>query len=745
VDIDGLCRVVGVIGATTAFAACGATGPDNPGRSLSIAASPVSLAGTEPMGKGASAAGDALAALARVPLSFAPNAGQANGDVRYLARDRGTSLLFGDDNVRMIFSKPPDSRATTLARGLMLQLRFLRSDSTARLRAGPRDGGSVSHLVGDPSRWQGGLPTRSSLIYRGLWPGVDLVFRGRGGRLKYEFHVAPGSDVRSIRLAYAGARRLTIGPGGRLLIRTALGTLADDAPVSYQRHGAVRTRVRSRYTLRGTASAYGFALGSEYDPTRPLVIDPGIAYSTFLGGSGADEGMGIAVDQRGNAYVAGRTLSVDYPHTPGAFDPAIGGPSGSDAFVTKLDATGSRVLYSTYIGGGDTDEASAIAVDEDGNAFITGQTWSADYPVTLDAALASSSAAGDAFVSELGADGSQLVHSTLLGGSSRDAGLAIARAGGGVYVTGYTASSDFPTTPDGFDLAFGGATDIFMAEFAIASGRLAYSTFVGGTGADAGFGIAADEQGGVYVTGRTSSGDYPTTASAFDSNLDGSVDAVVTKLQVGGPVLTYSTLLGGAAFDAGAAIAVDRRGRAHVTGVTASGDYPTTAAAHDASFGGVTDAFVTVLGTDGSAPAYSTFLGGGNRDEGLGIALDEEQRSHVTGLTWSPDYPTTADAAGLALKGSADAFMTRLGAGGGPLVYSTFIGGTDYDAGRAIAVDESGRRIYLTGETLSADHPTTSAAFDPGANGGRDAFVTRVDLAEPRSRVDREQHEPDDD
>jgi hypothetical protein len=284
-----------------------------------------------------------------------------------------------------------------------------------------------------------------------------------------------------------------------------------------------------------------------------------------------------------------------------------------------------------------------------------------------------------------------------------------------------------------------------MAEFAIASGRLAYSTFVGGTGADAGSGIAADEQGGVYVTGRTSSGDYPTTASAFDSNLDGSVDAVVTKLQVGGPVLTYSTLLGGAAFDAGAAIAVDRRGRAHVTGVTASGNYPTTAAAHDASFGGVTDAFVTVLGTDGSAPAYSTFLGGGNRDEGLGIALDEEQRSYVTGLTWSPDYPTTADAAGLALKGSADAFMTRLGAGGGPLVYSTFIGGTDYDAGRAIAVDESGRRIYLTGETLSADHPTTSAAFDPGANGGRDAFVTRIDLAEPRSRVDREQHEPDDD
>jgi hypothetical protein len=663
----------------------------------------------------------ALAAFGRRSLSFSPNAGQMDRRVRYLSRTGGSELLFGDRDVTFVLRAPsPD-----FGRGLALRLSFIGADPGLTLVPGAGDGGTVTHLVGDPRRWRRGLRTRAALVYRGVWPGVDLVFSGRGGTLKYELHVAPGADVRSVRLAYAGARSLAVGSRGQLEIRTALGTLADAAPVSYQRHGGRRVAVDSRYDLRGGA-AYGFALGAGYDPTRALVIDPGIDYSTFLGGTDADEGMGIAVDERGSVYVAGRTLSADYPATPGVFDAAKDGPYGSDAFVTKLDPSGSEVVYSTFVGGGDNDEASAIALGPDGTAYITGQTWSADFPTTVGAPAGG----GDAFVTGLTADGSALTHSARLGGAGRDAGLAIAAAERSVYVTGFTASADFPTTAGGLDQSFNGTTDAFVTKLDAETGALGYSTFVGGSGGDAGFGIAVDDQHGVHFTGRTSSADYPTTPDAFDSALDGAVDAVVTKLRPDGSALAYSTLLGGAGLDAGTGIAVDSRARAHVTGLTASGDYPATPAALDTSFNGVTDAFVTTLSADGTRAAYSTFLGGSGRDEGLGIAVDEQQRDYVTGQTWSADHPTTRDAVAPALGGLADAFVARLGAWGSELGYSTFLGGTDYDAGRAVAVDQSGRHVYVTGQTLSADLPVAPAAFDTDFNGGRDAFVTKLGLGD---------------
>jgi hypothetical protein len=721
-------RVVTFVTGAIAFAACGASAPSGAGPPAPRVGPPPRAQDSAPAPAGASQARRrALAAFGRTPLAFARNGGQAAARVRYLARDGDTSLLFADRDVTLVFREAV-APAANLGHGLALRLRFVGPDPGVTLQAGPRSVETVNHLVGDASRWRRGLPTHAALTYRGVWPGIDLVFRGRGGRLKYEFHVAPGADVRSIHLAYRGVRRLAVGAGGRLLIRTAFGTLTDGAPVSYQRRGVGRVPVHSRYAPRG-AAGYGFVLGPDYDPARPLVIDPGIAYSTFLGGTGADEGMGVAVDEHGSAYVTGRTLSADYPSTPGVFDEAVGGPYGTDAFVTKLDPSGSTVVYSTFVGGSDTDEASAIAIDGDGRAYITGQTWSTDYPTT--AGAPAPAGAGDAFVTGLSADGSTLAHSTLLGGSGRDSGLAVAAAGRAVSVTGYTASADFPTTGDALDPSFNGTTDAFVTQYDTEDGGLAYSTFVGGSGGDAGL-VAVDDQGGAYITGRTSSVDYPTTPNAFDSSLGGPVDAVVTKLGAGGSTLDYSTLLGGSGLDAGAAIAVDRRGRPHVTGVTASGDYPTSAGALDTSFNGVTDAFVTALDADGSVPAYSTFLGGADRDEGLGLALDEAGRDYVTGSTWSADHPTTADAVVPARNGSADVFVAKLGARASSLAYSTFLGGTGYDAGRGIAVDPSGRAVYVTGETLSPDHPTSPAAFDRGHNGGRDAFVTKLELGQAR-------------
>jgi hypothetical protein len=293
----------------------------------------------------------------------------------------------------------------------------------------------------DPTRWQKGLPTHAELHYGGLWPGIDMAVRGEGGKLKYEFHLKPGSSVDDVRLGYRGAEGLSVGTGGELLVQTSLGVLKDAAPVSYQRIGGERVPVESRYTLKGDGS-YGFALGS-YDPRYPLVIDPGLDYSTFLGGTDFDSGEGIAVDQDGSAYVTGFAGSTDYPTTPGSFDTTNNG--SGDAFVTKLNASGSALTYSTFFGGTDFDSSTDIAV-QDGRAYVTGFSEDApDYPTTRVAFDRIFDGSSDAFVTKLNPSGSALLYSTFLGGTNFEGGADIAVDGRGrAHVTGTPAP---PTTP----------------------------------------------------------------------------------------------------------------------------------------------------------------------------------------------------------------------------------------------------------------------------------------------------------
>jgi hypothetical protein len=316
-------------------------------------------------------------------------------------------------------------------------------------------------VVGDePANWQQNLPTHGELLYGGLWPGIDMAVRGDGGNLKYEFHLKPGSSVEDVRLAYRGAEGLKVGAGGQLLVQTSLGVLEDAAPVSYQRIGGERVPVESRYKLLGRDGGYGFWVGA-YDPRYPLVIDPGLDYSTFLGGTSGDEGLGIAVrDSR--AYVTGETGSSDYPTTPGAFDSSFNG--AQDVFVTKLNASGSALDYSTFLGGTDFDRGDSIAVDRTGRAYVTGLTLSADYSTTPGAFDTSYNGNGDAFVTKLNASGSVLAYSTFLGGAAFDPGLGIAVRFGRAYVTGSTSSADYPTTPGAFDTTFNGETDAFVTK-----------------------------------------------------------------------------------------------------------------------------------------------------------------------------------------------------------------------------------------------------------------------------------------
>jgi hypothetical protein len=356
-----------------------------------------------------------------------------------------------------------------------------------------------------------------------------MAVRGEGGKLKYEFHLKPGSSVEDVRLGYRGAEGLKVGAGGELLVQTSLGVLKDAAPVSYQLIGGERVPVESRYRLTEDGG-YGFAVGA-YDPQYPLVIDPGLDYSTFLGGANTDSGQGVAVNGDGRAYVTGENQSPNFPTTTGAYDTSF---NLGDAFVTKLNASGSQLVYSTFLGGTSQDLGFGIAVQE-GRAYVTGKTFSTDYPTTTgayDITFNGGVNDGDAFVTKLNASGSALIYSTFLGGTNiSESGLGIAVDGtGSAYVTGLTSSADYPTTTGAFDTTHnGGFGDAFVTKLNASGSALAYSTFLGGASFDQGSAIAV-RGGKAYVTGSTDSDNYPTTTGAFDTTYNGNSDAFVTKL-----------------------------------------------------------------------------------------------------------------------------------------------------------------------------------------------------------------------
>ena len=499
--------------------------------------------------------------------------------------------------------------------------------------------------------------------------------------------------------------------------------------------GARRT-IAGRYVLTGRREV-GFHLDA-YDRSRPLVIDPALAYSTYVGSS-MSSGAGIAVDPAGNAYIVGTTNSAAFP-TSGGIQPANHG--GRDAFVAKLNTAGSGLVYSTYLGGAKDDIGYAIAVDANGAAYVTGTTFSVDFPVRNAAqqnyggnsVLAQ---AGDVFVTKIDPTGSSLVYSTYLGGAGDDAAFAIATdSAGSAYLTGATSSSNFPAA-GGISQTLKGSTDAFVAKLN-AAGGIVYSTYLGGGDTDQGLGIAVDSSGSAYVAGLTSSLDFPTVSPmqpkcAASGGTFNQVcnDAFVAKLSAAGNALVYSTYLGGHLVDKAQAIAVDAAGNAYVAGATSSNDFPATPGVLQHGFnGGPEDAFVAKLNPAGSALIYATYLGGSGDDIANGIAVDTAGNAYVAGFTGSKDFPTVAPIQPICLDALCnDVFVAQLNSSGTALLYSTFLGGADFDRALAITVDASGV-AYITGETQSPNFPTTPGAYQASLVGTglgvKDAFVTKI-------------------
>ncbi|PSK95560.1 hypothetical protein CLV30_12929 [Haloactinopolyspora alba] len=468
-----------------------------------------------------------------------------------------------------------------------------------------------------------------------------------------------------------------------------------------------------------------------------------LAFSTFLGGRDFDHAVDIAVDASGHVYVLSYSTSKNFPTTSGAFDKKLTGKSGlRDLAVSKFEPNGQDLVWSTYLGGSDSDcfVGCALEMDATGAVYVAGTTESSDFPTTPGAFDTTfngpSGLGGDAFVTKLAPDGGSLVYSTFIGGAAGDSvfGLEV-DSDGAAYVTGTThraedTEQDFPTTAGAFARDVRGYSDAFVTKLAPDGSALDYSTLLGGTdeGTDGetGFAVRVDDSGAAYVTGNATSPDFPTTEGAFDRSPGGSTDGFVTKLAPDGSSLTYSTFLSGSLVDNMRDLGVDDNGAAHVIGRTRSGDFPTTEGSFDRSLGGNSDGFVTKLAPDGSSLTYSTFLGGSSGDGALGIAIDATGRAVVTGSTGSPDYPLTSEAFDATLDGRNDAFVTLLDSSASTLESSTFLGGAaDLDRVNAVALDAEGA-AHVVGATGSADFPTTPRTFDSKFNGAIDGFVTKL-------------------
>jgi len=721
---------------------------------------------TDGQGAGDDSGPDLSLAVAEAALeglradSFLENAGQlSNRDVLFYTISGDVQVGFAESTVLVKIverasarANPDAGRASHLpqlesssSRGVLVRIAFEGSHPVRPEGVDQLPHRSHYFLGSDPAGWRTDVAHYGQVVYQDLYDGVDVAYRVGTEGLKYDITVHPGADPGAIAMAYEGVEGLEADDRG-LVVRTVLGDLFDSIPRSYQGREDVACRFDPR-----TPFSYGFDCGG-WDASRPLVIDP-LLYSTFLGGgagSGDDSGSSIAVDASGSAYVTGVTQSMDFPTTPGAFDITY---AWWDAFVAKLNATGSGLLYSTYLGGDGYDVGSSIAVDASGSAYVTGTTQSADFPTTpgaFDTTQNDGGFPGDTFVAKLNASGSGLLYSTFLGGGAREGGSSIAvDASGSAYVTGTTQSVDFPTTPGALDTSYDGdgtyLADAFVAKLNATGSGLLYSTFLGGGGGfdDQGLSIAVDASGSAYVTGVTDSTDFPTTPGAFDTTHNGANDAFVATLNATGSGLLYSTFLGGGSRDEGLSIAVDASGSAYVTGVTngfGSMNFPTTPGAFDTSLdGGVRrDAFVAKLNATGSRLLYSTFLGGGSYDYGYSIAVDASGSAYVTGWTDSTDFPTTPRTFDTSLTGYSDAFVTKLNASGSDLHYSTFLGGGiggGRDWGNSIVVDASSS-VYVTGATSSTDFPTTTGAFDTTHNRGvQDVFVTKLSPASPTTAI----------
>ena len=703
------------------------------------------------------------AALPELSLHFEANQGQTDEQVSFLTRGRGYTLFLARTEAVFVLQAAGGSDT--------VRMTLVGANPAPTITGRERLPSKTHYYRGrELNDWQIDVPSYAEVVYEDVYPGVDLVYYSRAGNLEYDFVLAPKADPQIVRMAFDGARDLSLNPDGNLVVATASGEMVFHAPALYQEIEGSRAPIPGRFAIAGE-NVVTFEV-DDYDDGRVLIIDPELTYSTYLGGSLEDGVSGVAVDAEGMIYIAGWTESPDFPTNgpaPGDLPPpkAYAAP-----FITKLDPSrdpASQLVYTTFLPidqVGNGGHISGIEVDATGHAVVVGTTRHSDFPVTAPPGgtpfQSELAGLGDCYVTRLAPDGT-LVYSTYLGGGVPSTGSDLCRSvaldeDGLVYVTGVIGSSDFPTTPD----AIQSSTTSYSAFVSVIDpagnglNDLVYSTLLGGSSNDEGRGIAVmtDAAGDVrvFVSGETSSGDFPRTSHGCESPYGGSNDAFVAVIDLpaaGSACLAFSTLMGGTDSEwTGPSLAVDELGDVYVAGFTRSVacDFPTTTGAFQEQPPGCDgwDPYVFKLhppstcatGSEclnpGDDLVYSTMLAGRDSDFITSIAVDAQGNAVVAGGTHSRDFPTTTDALDGQLGGDKDVFLTVVNASGSGLVFSTYLGGrkTDGDRGIALALDEAGQ-MYVASTTYSTDFPVTPDAFQDSCKSCSpakimDAFVSRV-------------------
>jgi len=673
-----------------------------------------------------------------LPLYFIKNDGQIDNKVKFYEKAAGHSMFFTEDGIyitmtkyageeksaKMALKRFRDELKAKNAKSEVIKLRPLNARKGVEIVAEEEQSGRVNYFIGnDPKKWKTDIPTYRKVRYKGLYEGVDIVFYGNNNQLEYDIIARPGADISKIAFEYEGIKDLQISEEGDLVALLPSGEkIIQKKPVVYQTgEDGSHIQVDGDYKIIDSGKNYIFKFSlKNYDKNKPVTIDPVLIYSTYLGGYSQDGALGIAVDSQGNAFVAGFTLSTDFPLKNPIKAKLSGGDS--DAFIAKISASGTELIYSTYLGGSDYDVAEGIAVDSQGNAYVAGETRSTDFPLK-NPIQANLGGVNDAFITKISASGTELIYSTYLGGLDGDKAWGIAvDSQGNAYVAGETRSTDFPLKNPIQANYGGGNWDAFTAKICASGTELIYSTYLGGGGEDHAIGIAVDSQGNAYVVGWTDSSDFPLKnpiqAGFGGGGQDG--DAFITKISASGNELIYSSYLGGSSNDYANGIAVDSQGNAYIVGETGSTNFPLRNPIQ-AIIKGYYDVFIAKLNSFGTEIIYSTYLGGWHDEFGEGIAIDFEGNAYIAGYTDSSNFPLKNPIQPNFIE-PGDAFISKISASGTELIYSTYLGGGSW--GKCIAVDSQGN-AYVAGRAYSTNFPLKNP-IQPILNGSDDAFIAKI-------------------